>query len=62
MADRITNSESPRKSKLGANHNWARIKKNRPRFPLNGWSSTLLPKLLTELLPIAAKRPLLEWF
>ncbi|TRD00097.1 hypothetical protein FJV76_23405 [Mesorhizobium sp. WSM4303] len=38
-------------------------KRSRPRFPLNGRSSTLLPlKLLTEVLPIVAKRPLLEWF
>ncbi|MGX5846717.1 hypothetical protein ACWGTO_06510 [Mesorhizobium sp. PL10] len=45
-----------------ANHQ-ARIKKKPSKVSLERLVEPLLPlKLLTEVLPIVAKRPLLEWF
>jgi hypothetical protein len=67
MANGITNGESPhtchnRRIKAGR-INQARIEKKPSKVSLERLvEPPCSPKLLTEVLPIAAKRPLLEWF
>jgi hypothetical protein len=47
----------------GANQKWARIKKKPSKVSLERLVEAHTPlKFLTYVLPIVAKRPLLEWF